>query len=773
MRSKKTLVRVVPVRVTPVTAAVATALGSIMGMGIATAAELPDELVVSATRRDTSVQEVPYSLSAIQGAQLEALQIRDLSDIARWAPGLYQVDQGLREANRLVMRGINASSIAAPELLRNTQGDRVSTYFGETPVYVNLAPIDLERVEVLRGPQGTLYGSRSLAGTVRYLPNAPQTDEMTLDGHVRGYAVKESSDLGYDVDGVINIPVIEDTLALRAVLGQWSRPGFVDQPYVVKQAGVSCPEPFFSDAGCTENDLESVKDTNDLDVTTARVSLLWDQSDTFSATLSYAYQREKSGGRQISSRESMAVITDPSTGGPLDIGDYASGMRFLEKNERENQIWNLTWTLQLDGAELLSTTSYNTYEQEGTRDQTDLLLLYGYGDFPAFSAFTDDVTDDEALTQEFRLVSTDESSRWDYIAGLYFQDVDGSQGSNEFAPNFDLFGPPLPNDQVTFIDVKRDTKETALFGELGYQVSDVWHVMAGARAFKVDDKIVDCIQFTLFDPAPSCDTGGADDEDILFKFGADAQVRENMKLYGLFSQGISLGGSNPDPLGTPLPDDLKFVTPERTDNFELGVRSTFADGRLTVNAAAFMIDWNDIQVDEFFGSRIITVNAGEARSNGIEIDVNAILNDNWELLAGIATASGSITSGPDAGQRLPGSPEETVKLGVIYNSQLDNGLELSGSYRISAQSDVKPYLDSPETLSGFAIHTATIGLTGDRWSAMLFVDNLLDKYAVTGVRDDPSFIGTDGGINDIALRRYFENIITPRTIGVDLRYRFK
>jgi len=763
MRSKQARYRAVPVRVTPLTAAIATALGSFTGINLAVAADQPagitDELVVTATRRDTSVQDVPYSMSALGGDTIEGLQMRNLSDIARWSPGLFQIDQGSREANQLIMRGLNAGAIGAPELLRNTQGDRVSTYFGETPVYINLAPIDIERVEVLRGPQGTLYGSRSLGGTMRYVPNAPQTDELTVDAHVRGFDMSKSDDLGYDVDGVINVPVIEDVFALRAVLGYHYTPGFIDQPYLVNEAGVSCPEPFFSDPGCTDDDLRSEKDTNDLKTTTARVSALWDINDRFSANISYAFQREESGGRQINSRDSMMVITDPGTGGPLDIGNYASGMRFLEENERDNKIANLTLTYEMEGAQLLSSTSYTSYEQEGTRDQTDLMLYYYYGTFAALSTYTEDTTDDDIFTQELRLVSDDEDAAVDYILGLYYQDSDLLQESDEFSPN--LFADPLSY----YADVKRDTEEVAVFGEVGYQLTDKWHILGGARWFDVDDDIVSCSLFT-----PACETGGESDDDVIYKLGADYQASDDVKLFALFSQGISLGGVNPQ--NGSIPDDLLFVEPEKVDNYEAGMRSTLADGAVTLNGAAYLIKWTDIHVDDFIGG-VITVNGGKARTKGLEFDLDAVINDNWRVAAGFTYTNGEFTSGPDDGTRLPGFPEQTISVNGIYSRDLSNGLGLRAIYGITAQSDMTTGVTNSEKLSGFAVHSASVGVSGENWEATLYSNNLFDKYAVTGVRDDRGMIMTDGTVNNFALRRYFQNVLTPRTVGVDLRYRFK
>lgn len=797
MKSKTTRIRALPVRVKPVTAAVAAALGT-LGGGMAAAgvqAATTDELIVTATRRDTGLQDVPYSMTAIGQEDIERLQIRDLSDIARWTPGLYQVDQGSREANLLIMRGINASNIGASELLRNTQGDRVGTYFGETPVYLDLMPVDIARVETQRGPQGTLYGSRSLGGTLRYIPNAPDSTEFSIDGRAGIYDMAESSDTGYNVDAVINLPLIEDTLAFRAVLGYQNRPGFIDQPFLVNQPGVSCPEPFKSDPDCAANDLSSKNDTNDRQVKFARFALRWDITDDFYADLTVLHQDDESGGRQISSRDSLAEIIDPSTTQPLDVGNYVSGMRFLEENERENNLFNLTLNYSANGFDVVSTTSYNTYEQRGTRDQTDLLLFYSYGDFPAFSAFTDDVTDDDFIHQEVRLVSNNPDSRLDWIAGAFYQKGDLQQGSNEFAPNYDafVFGPPSLDDQVTFIDVTRDTREYAAFGEIGYRITEAWRIAGSARYFDVDDEIVNCIQFNLWQATPACEIGGESDSDIIFRLSSEYDYTDDLKAYALFSQGVSLGGVNP---GAFVPENLRFLKPEKVNNYEVGLKSEWLDGKLQVNGAVYYMDWTDIHTDILTDDFIpVTVNAGEAESLGMEIDAAAQLNDHWQVMLGFSHTESELTNNSAFGfdgDRLPGAPETQLNLGVNYFTSISSELSLEASWWLSSQSDVYTRLgagssccrDNGESLGGFTVHSASIGIFGERWSASLYSKNIFNKYAETGVRDDTSVIGLDsnflnppdyppGSGGDFALRRYYKNVLTPRTIGLELRYRFK
>ena len=712
--------RVAAVRISPVAAAVATALGTVSGTVIAdervqevpvavtalTASGLTgtEEIVVSATRRDTGVQDVPYNLSAITGADIDALQIRDLSGIARWTPGLTQVDQGARNANQLFMRGINTSPINTNFALRNTTGDRVGVFFGETPVYIDLRPVDLNRVEVLRGPQSTLFGARATSGALRYIPNKPDVENVSLDAIGRAYTVSESSDQGLDGILTVNTPIVEDVFAFRASLAVFNVPGFIDQNYLVNEAGVSCPEPFFTNPGCTEDDLSTAKDTNDEKTVSVRLGALWNVTENLEAVLTYQRQDMEVGGRPLNSQQALALIdSDPNTVPvePLQSGLYESGMRFLEPIERINDIYNLVLTYDAGNIEFVSATSYTEYNELGTRDQTDLLLDYSYGnfpfvsayaDFPAFAAFTRDEIDDNFFTQEFRAVYDNVDSRWDWLVGAFYQDADQFAGSDENAPGYRAFvnEPPVNEDTLNIFRTDRETTELAFYGELGYDLSDKLHVLGGARWFEIDDDISAIGVF--IDPFYDFDEqGGGSESDVLFKLSADYTFNDDILGYALFSQGVSPGGVNTSPGLTPA---QQFVSSEFVDNYEIGLRSVYFDGNLIINGALFYMDWQDLQLDaEAPNGSNITVNGGGAKSQGLELEASARLGDYWNVGLGYAYTDATLTEGctlaesndpnvPCAlrneetqdGDRLPGSPKHQANLLIAFNTPLNDTL---------------------------------------------------------------------------------------------------
>ena len=233
----------IAVRLNPISGAVALAVGSMTLATGATAATtyFDEEMVVTSTRRDASVQDVPFNMAAFSGENLEKRRLQNLNQFARWVPGLNLTDQGQRAANQLTVRGLNATGIQASEAPGNTGGGTVATYVGEIPVYIDLKLYDIDRVEVLLGPQGTLYGASTLAGAVRYIPAVPDLNNRTLDIHARAYGQEKSNDTGTGGDLTINLPIIEDVLGFRSTLAFVNEAGYMDYNYLVQEAGVSNP----------------------------------------------------------------------------------------------------------------------------------------------------------------------------------------------------------------------------------------------------------------------------------------------------------------------------------------------------------------------------------------------------------------------------------------------------------------------------------------------------------------------------------------------------
>lgn len=775
-----------------------------------------EEVVVTATRRAESIQDIPINITALGGDVIERERISNLADISKRVPGMTLVDQGPRQGNILTVRGLSVDSLTAPEIsVGNSGGDTVGIYMGEIPIYADWRLEDMDRVEVLIGPQGTLYGAGTLGGAVRYLPNRPQADELTVQ--VRGdiYDLEQADDLGYETGVTINVPIIEDTLAVRAVVDYEDDPGFIDAPFLIRQAGVSNPQPDFSNPDDVRANLNGKEDVNTDETWSGRLAVRY-TGDRIDSTLSYYYQQSDIGGRQISHKD--AIDSDV-----IRTGDYESALRFEEPIDRENQLIALEIVADLGFAELTSATGYSEYEEDGNRDQTDLLLAfeYGYELFPAFSAFTRDRLEQDRFNQELRLVSTSDGPL-SWIVGAFYNRLKTDQLDQEFTPNFDAFavaelgGVQLRPDSLEYIYKQEDEQEeTAIFGEIGYDITDRWQVTVGARWFKYENdtkagSALPLLETVFSGDLPPDETGlelvgsDGDDDDVVMKFNTSYYVTDDVMTYFTYSEGYRLGAVNPAPpcktndLGEvqnvcALPDEERY-DPDTTDNYEIGLRSTWGDN-LILNAAVYYIEWDDIQLGTVTenGSQPITVNGSSAVSQGVELSGQWYITPSlWvtgsyayteaeldEDSPGLLFDQGDAFSGVDGkdGDQLPGTPEHQAYLALDYEYDMSDGSQLAFNWSMSYTDEVLTKVGeraSGETLDSFTLHNASVTWINANWRISLYGDNIFDEYAETGLRGDTSWQYSLADINgaDVPLRRYYHNIIRPRQVGLSFVYDF-
>lgn len=784
---------------TALSAAIATTLFS----GYATAQsntdgpKMREEVIVTATRRAESVQDVPLNMAALGGNTIERQRISNLYDIARRVPGLTQVEQGPRSGNILTVRGLNVDSVDSPDG-ENTGGETVATYYGEIPLYVDFRLVDLDRVEVLIGPQGTLYGAGTLGGAVRYIPTKPLADETTLDVTGNIYDLAHSESLGYGGGVTLNIPIVEDKLAFRALIDYEDDPGFIDYNFLVQEAGVSNPQPDFNNPADVRANLKRKADANYVETVFGKAALRY-TGDWLDATFSYIVQDQEIGGRQANHEAAFGT------------GQYESAHRFLEPKDRKNELYTLELIADLGFAELTSATGYSEYDESGQRDQTDLLLNfeYGYEAFPAFAAFTREDATEETFTQELRLVSTSEGPL-NWIVGAFYREFELDSLSLEFTPGFDQFavdefgGVALRPDSLEYyFSLEQEITELGFFGELSYDITDKWQVTIGARYFEYDDEVVTGLALPLFDTVFNGEAPDAliintqnpetDDSDEVFKINSSYQLDDDTLLYGTISEGFRLGGVNavppcPDPVDPnvqnvcALPSEVSY-TPDTVTNYELGYRSQPGDTGI-LNVALYYMEWDDIQIGTFTanGGQPITSNVGAAESYGVEVAGEFNITPNLAVMGTYSWNRAELTETvPNSlegetvfdGDRLPGSPEHTVYLGVQYGFDLSDGSNVELDWSMTANSDVITKVGeraNGETLDGFAVHNASATWEKGDFTVQLYGNNIFDKYAITGVRRDRSLIKEVG---DFTLRRYFQNMIRPREVGVNFTYHFE
>jgi len=777
------IVRRSDVNVRPLTAAVAAALGAVCAASAhAQVAGSLEEVIVTASRRATTVQDLPFNITALSGEMLERQRLGDLAELGRWVPGLTVVDQGGRASNLMIVRGLNVMSLNASEFLENSSGDSVQTYVGEIPLYLDLKLHDIERVEVLIGPQGTLYGAGTLGGAVRYIPRAPELDRFSLDLRGDVFGISHGDGTGFEGAFTVNVPLVDDRLALRTSLAWLDDPGFIDYPYLVRRPGVSNPQPDFGDPAAVAANLRGEKDVNWEETLTGRIALLVSPSDRLQATFSYYLQDQQAGGRSVNHRHSFGT------------GRYESAHRFLEPNDQENRLFSVEVVADLGFAELTSATGLSDYEQVGQRDQTDFLLdqEWGYEEFPSFAAYTREASADERINQEIRLVSTGDGP-WSWIGGLFYHDYERDAISEEFAPGYPQFrGASLPTGDLEYRQLTSiRMEERAIFGEVTYRFADRWAATVGGRFFDYDTRqsITADLPFLGIVGSPQLNSAG--DDGFLGKLNLAYDVGDASLAYFTVSEGYRLGGVNaieecetPLPSGgqqvCALPDEI-LIKPDRTKNYELGIHSALADGRVNLNASLFYVDWSDIQTMSrtVNGGLPIFVNGGKARSRGLELSAHARTNGPWSFTASYAYTDAQLTSdapgivaGHDAfaGDRLAGTPEHHGSFYANYYRMLPGGMRLDIDYGLTFTGNVLTRVgqrNGGEVLGGYTLHNISVGIGKDRWTATLYADNLLDKFAETGVRETPEAIRDVAGFSS---RRYFRDVLRPRTFGVALRY---
>ncbi|WP_033924003.1 TonB-dependent receptor [Sphingomonas sp. 35-24ZXX] len=773
-----------------------------------------DTIVVTATRRALSLQDVPINISAIGAEELEDQRLNDIRDLGAFTPGITITDTGPRGAGTIVMRGLSADDSST---FADNGNNAIGVYLGEVPLYFDFKLIDMARVEVLLGPQGTLYGLGTLAGALRYIPERPDPTKISGSAHARVFGMEESKDVGYVFDGVINLPIISDRLAFRSATGYYYDPGFIDYPFTVQTIGVSRPQP-----GPASNplgtpaqqaaNLRRQKDVNFGKTFTTR-NQLGLTLDTMKAYLTYAFQEVKTDGRQANG------------GGVLGEGRYEGPWRVLEPATRRAHLLSLEVEVELgDFAQLVSSTGYTRTSNNSSVDVTDLLLDldYGYEGFPAFTGFTRSNARTRQFNQEIRLLST-HGGPFSWVLGAFYNKSKTSTSYREFIPGFaasptgQAFG-VIPNaDDNEYASFGRSNiKERAIFGEATYQVTPEWQITGGLRYYGYDLQRIGGSVLPYFDgPIASDDDipssqGQASASGVVYKANTSYKFSDDALIYLTYSTGYRLGGANTGAAPCVLPLNLNqqnicalpnelFYGPDETENFELGVRATAFDKKLSVNLSVFQVNWDGIQLasaTEFGGIGILT-NGGAARNRGFDFSFRAQITPEFSLRGNYSYLDAQLTAdvpnllqirnsqvasvrpkfvrvGVFDGDRLPGSAKHSGSFAADYVVPVGDNGEVKFNWTATYTGNILSRVGNRgfgETLPDYLTHRAAITYqVADSYEISLFANNITNEYAVTGISNDRSRFGfVNGGIIS---RYYGRSVLTPRVIGIEARYSF-
>ncbi len=747
-------------------------------------------IVVTATRREERITDVPYNITAISGDDITAAQTFDSVELLRSIPGVAVVDQGGRNqgtVNQIRIRGLNVDSNALGDYATSSVAT-VSTYINETPVFANFLLRDLERVEVLRGPQGTLYGSGSLGGTVRYITRDP------VLGQTGGYAsaalshVEGSSSVGYTLDGALNLP-LGDTLALRLV-GSWADyPGLTDyvnvyeldsNGYPVAPGGVLDPAASYT----------SVKDADTLEQWMVRATLLWEPTDGISAKLLYSRQEDKAGGRR---GQTVGVDGYGDPYGPNEIGSIQ-----LEPSDREIDLTALEINVDLGFATLTSSSSYYDTSGGSTSENTGFYAQAGflgfYYNYPRPMASAVRTYGDKAFVQEMRLVSNG-GKTFDYVLGGFYrdQDIQSTQGSylvgfkrwwDAFLP---AFASSVTGDQDFAYSRDESFEEFSAFGELTWHATETIDLTIGARYFNNSSANETFIDLPLYAGAFSPTTANFEigEDDVLFKGNLSWRFADEQMFYATVAEGYRRGGSNAVPLTGPFAEnpDWQIYAADTVLNYEAGVKGRIGD--ITYDVSTFYIDWKNPQLNTattnwgFFAVR----NGDSARTYGLEAAINGYLGSDVHYSLGYAYVDAKLTSdffSPDGillgaeDSRLPGSPEHTINWALDYTADLSPDwslfLRTDGFFQSESRNAIGTTATFNVPLEEFAIINATATVSNGPFSASLWIKNVFNEEGVTG-KFTEAYMGTAPALG------YYGNgnkvfLSLPRTFGLTTTYAF-
>jgi iron complex outermembrane recepter protein len=769
------------------TTAVSAAL-AVPGVASAQSAGALEEIVVTATRRAERLQDVPQSISAFDAAAIEKRGMKQFDDYAKFIPGMSISD---REpgATTIIFRGVAASGLQFGAVASS------ALYLDEQPITQsgrNPDPrlIDIERVEALRGPQGSLYGASSQSGTLRVITNKP--DPKEFDGWVDAQLSQiDGGDTGYDVAAMVNIPLASDRLALRLVGFTSEDAGFIDNVLGESQGGT------FDNSNVVK------KNVNSTTTSGGRAALRWDVTDNVDVTLG-------------------AIFQDVDNKGASDVNLFLGDLQQTRfEKETMNDKWYqvaLTLNATLPFGQAVVAASYfdrdfryeadaTDYEFNFNQYYTTCVAYYGANNCYATYDFGGDprghATNHEKVhitTLEARLQSIpDGSSRWSWLVGAFYSRETGKTEFDSYIRNYQdtgsfyyfsyynqrLTGNPLDPTEKWYVGLyDTELDQVAGFGELSFDITQNFTITAGGRYFEYDRKFAQIQEqpegfVTLNGDQKTSESGN------VLKLNLTYRLDDSKLVYATYSEGFRVGGSNPLKPRSILPRDYRS---DQLDNYEIGLKSDWLDHRLRLNLAAYYMKWNDfaVQIEDpqpaFF--QLGYVNLPAAEITGIEGEFAAALTSSWQIEGAFsyndaktsraATFSGenedgdvfSFTVQKDA--RLPLTPDWTATIGIEYRAQtrwLDAQPYARFDYAYVGDS-VNSLEGIESVVSGRPVDTQhaydtgdlRFGLDGDSWSAALFIDNVWDERAEL-------FYSNRWALQRLSVNR-------PRTFGVQLRYHF-
>jgi outer membrane receptor protein involved in Fe transport len=767
--------------------AVCLALATSAGLSSSPALAEIEEITVTATKRATSLQDTPVAIQALGQEKLDDLNISNFDDYMKYLPNVNAAGRGPGQSF-IFIRGMATDSSDQTSVEIGAPVPNVALYLDEQPVSsggrnLDLYVTDVERIEVLPGPQGTLFGASSMAGTVRIITNKPSYDGMEA-GFKASYSTTSGGDPSNSVEAFINIPVIDDKFAIRGAFYNAVEGGYIDNVFGENSYN---PDDVGYPAGSPNtvvNNIAFVEDNfNDAAYRGARISARIALNDDWELLPQFMTQSLDVDGVFDHSPASIANL-DPEAAGSRIVGDLKVQRFFPDYLDDEFDQLSLTVNGRLGALDVVYAGSFLDREVNNSFDYSGYTQVGAYGayyicDYANYAAYgfygtCGDPTqgmiahiENERSTHEFR-VSYAEGEKVQFVAGVFLDDIQTKVDTNfyvagsigAFAPNSPhsastAFNPNPRPQGITFMnDAIRDEEQVAVFGEVTFNVSDAFAVTLGARNYNIETSLVGSSNFATLCPAAPAPCTAADDgdggrsydqifagslplkeDDTILKGNVSFRPNDDMLFFLTYSEGFRPGGFNRN---ESVP--TTYVSDEMT-NLEFGWKTTLADGNVRFNGSLYKIDWDDMQVGvtDFACCGVLTfvLNAADAEISGFEGDLVWLPTDNLTLSAAwsfnateMVRVPPNVSNLAPEGSDLALAPELQYNLTARYNWEV--GARNAHAQLILAHTDDQ--FSSIVTANRFRQQSydtmdGAVGLTSESWSVELFAENLTDERA--------------------------------------------
>jgi outer membrane receptor protein involved in Fe transport len=696
--------------------------------------------------------DVSMSASALTSKLIDKRFLVGMDDYLRFLPGTNFIDRGVAR-NSVIIRGITADP--------GRGGAIAGIYIDETPVQglgfgggaPDLKLVDVERVEVLRGPQGTLYGGGSMSGTVRTLTRAPDTTAFEARARLGGSQTSGHGDFNSEAEAMINVPLADERFALRGVVYRFDNSGYI------RNVGDSDPIKVTSAEIFEARLSERVDDRGNDTFEGFRIGALWHTTDRLDIRLTAMRQEIEQDG----------FPTTDSRQRPFEQARYARRDGSDENLFDDFRLYNLLVDYGTDNWTLISSTSWTEYEYGFDWDVGLFFLDALEGSEPPYWLYQGGQAD--VFTQELRW-NWNAGERWRVLVGLFYEDQElgsdqvlnwgGGEGLDPFGGFFDA------NDRED-----SNLEQVSIFSDVIFKLSEQWEVTLGGRHFDFDGVLKG--NFTGVISENTYSESGETWKAGLNWRPKPRSLGEEPLIYLLWSDGFRPGGA----VGVPPPrcdqdgdgivDAIGLASSRNSDDLEsieLGYKTSLAENRVSLQTALFDINWEGIPIELPVPSPCaftLPFNAGSAKSSGLELSLSALLSDHLTMSFSFSWVEAELTEDAPGlgnnGDRLPGSPEYNAALGFQYDFEL-------GGFPGWARADLSWVADyystlqeDPPKLGDYLMVDLATGLNFDRWSLELFVRNLTDEDALTWA--NPIWAPYPRG-----------SILRPRTIGARVMYAF-